>query len=253
LVVPEAALSVPQEAPVAVNMTRSPATGEVTPVVTVNVTTCVDVPSAGFEAVAGLPTTALLCAGTVVWARVPLPLPPVAASVAVIVQKPTVLDAVYVTEAWPAPPAVGAVDELSVPQAAAGLPLVVKVTTSPFATGANGVIPELTVAVTVRVEAPSAGTPLDAVNVTATVLRTWVCVIVTVPVRAPLASVAVIVQVPAAVDELYVIVASPVAPVAIGLVPVSVPQVVPPLVVKFTKSPTAGFPLACVTCAVTVE
>jgi hypothetical protein len=177
LVVPEVALSVPQEAPVGVNMTRSFGTGGVPVAVdkTVKVMTWVLVPSAGFEAVAGLAVTVLLCAvGAVVWARVPLPLPPVPASVAVMVQKPIVLDAVYVTDACPAPPAVGAVAALSVPHAPAGLLLVVKVTTSPLATGADGVMPVITVAVTVRGVAPSEGTPLDGVNVTVTVLTTTV-------------------------------------------------------------------------------
>jgi hypothetical protein len=96
LVVAEAALSVPQEAPVAVNITRSAGTTGVPIAVdlTVKVMTWVVAPSAAIEAVAGLATTVLLCAGTVVWAKVPLPLPPVAASVAVTVQKPIVVEAV---------------------------------------------------------------------------------------------------------------------------------------------------------------
>jgi hypothetical protein len=103
LVVPNVGLTVPQVAAglardgATLKLTRSPGTAAppaTAPVVTVAVTLTVSVPFALIFAGEGLVVSAtkFVCAGLVVWSRTPDPFPPVAASVAVTVQKPIVLD-----------------------------------------------------------------------------------------------------------------------------------------------------------------
>lgn len=87
-------------------------------------------------------------------------------------------------------------DTLSVPQAPAGLALVVKVMVSP-ATGVP--LLSVTVADTVDALAPSALT-LDGVAVTATVFLIAVWVIVVDALLPPLASVAVMAQLPTVLE-----------------------------------------------------
>jgi hypothetical protein len=214
-VVPEVGLTVPHVAAgvatdgVTLNVTRS--FGTAAPpavVVTVAVNATVSVPFAlMFAGVGtGARATVFACAGLVVWSSVFELLPPVLASVAVTLQNPIVPDAVYVTLAAPLAFVV-AVAALSEPHAPAGLPLRLKVTTS-VATPALAPVPALTWAVTVRVDTLSAGTVVvgtGGVAVVAkdtpTVFKTRVSVIVTDPVRPLLASVAVMVHVPAVLEE----------------------------------------------------
>jgi hypothetical protein len=90
--------------------------------------------------------------------------------------------------------AVTAVGELSAPQIA---PVLVKVTVTPET--AVPPTPLVTTAFKVEVVVPSAGTLLG-VAVNAMLLGTPVCTIATLPELPPLASVAVMVQVPAVVE-----------------------------------------------------
>jgi hypothetical protein len=92
---------------------------------------------------------------------------------------------------------------LRVPQEAAGFPLMLNVTVSP-PTSPKDPVPELTWAVTVRVDALSAGT-LFALKVTATAFGTWVWVMVADPVNPLLASVAAMLHVPTVADAVYAI------------------------------------------------
>lgn len=132
---------------------------------------------------------------TVVWVMVVEPDLPSEASVAVIVQVPTVVEALYVTVALPAPLVLMGLAVVKVPQAAP--PLVVKFTES-LGTGPP---PELvTVAVTIEVVTLSAGT-LVGLAATATALAAvlvWVMVIG--PPVPPEGSEAVMVQKPVVVD-----------------------------------------------------
>src|SRR5216683_5706026 len=136
------------------------------------------------------PSAAMLCGvavvvilfTTAVWLMLVVPLLPSDASVAVIVQLPTVVEALYVTVAVPPAPVVAGLPVI-VPQAA---PLPVKLTGS---AGTGPPLEFLTVAVTLDVVVPSAGT-LVGLAATVTELAAalvWVMVVVPLPVEASVA------------------------------------------------------------------
>ena len=85
------------------------------------------------------------------------------------------------------------------------------------------------------------------------VLRTLVWVMVVEPVLPSEASVAVMVQVPVTAEAWYVTLALPAPLVFVGLAVMKVPQLVPPLVVKFTESFGTGPPPEPLTVAVTTD
>jgi hypothetical protein len=124
---------------------------------------------------------------------------PPALSVAVILQNPMVVDGVYVVLATPLLFVV-ALDDPSVPQAPAGLALRVKATAS-LATTPPGAVTFVTVAVSAVAAAPIA---CGLTAPTTTVLVTAVWVSAAEPLLAENDSVAVIVQVPTVVVEVYV-------------------------------------------------
>jgi hypothetical protein len=144
------------------------------------------------------------------------------------------------------------VGALRLPHAATGLPVSVNVTTSPAATGAP-LAPFVTVAVTVEVAVPLAGT-VDGLAVTAMLFGTAVCTTPVFPDPFEIASVAVTVQVPAVVDAVYVVVATPLA-LVVAKVGLRVPHDAP-LMVNCTGSPDTAAPPGAgpaLTVAVTVE
>ena len=118
----------------------------------------------------------------------------VAASVAVMVQKPTATDDVYVTVAWPLASVLAGLPAM-VPQ----VPLEVKVTASPETAVAP--TPVVTVAVIVEVDAPS---PLMVEGVAVRLMLfgtgVWVMFAGAAVALPPLASVAETAQTPAVVD-----------------------------------------------------
>jgi hypothetical protein len=196
-VVPLAALSEPQN-PLAVKFTVSDGTAAPpTPLVTVAVIIEVATPSPLI--VDGL-AVRLMLLGTTVWVIVFVPanwaellLPPFA-SVTVTTQVPAVVDAVYVTAALPVASVV-AEAALRVPHALLGEPARVNATRS------LAMSFPATVAVSVEVLAPSAGT-LDGATATVIVLVAVPCWVMTTVVLLPVpASVAVMVQKPTVVLE----------------------------------------------------
>jgi hypothetical protein len=187
-------VTVPQAAPVAVKVTESGLMAvPSTPLVTVALTLEVVAPSAGM--LDGVAVTAMLW-GTAVWATPAEPVLPALTSVAVTVQVPGVVEAVYVTLATPLALVV-AVLELNVPHTLAA-PLIVKDTKS-LATSFP-----VTVALMAEVVLPSAAM-LAGVAVTPVRLVAVPCCVITVEAVLPVpASVAVTVQKPAVVLDVYV-------------------------------------------------
>jgi hypothetical protein len=158
LVVPEAGFIVPQ-VPEATQFTVSPDTAVPPGFKTVAVNVEVLVPLAA--TVDAVDDTLTEFGGDDCVIRA-VPLPPLFASVAVIVQVPTVLDAVYVVVTWPrefvTPPATD-----SAPQEPLVLALLVNMTASPE----TGPLAPVTVAVTFDVLPPSAAT-VDGLAATVT-------------------------------------------------------------------------------------
>jgi len=140
--------------------------------------------------------------------------------------------------------------ELVVPELGLRLPQVpeaVKLTESPVTEVPLGLV---TVAVMVAVSVPLS-TTLALLDATATVFGGVVCVMVAELLRPALASVAVMVQLPAVLEAVYVLVALPVLSV-VPVVALRLPQLEPDEV-NLTESPVTGPPLDVVTVAVTVE
>jgi hypothetical protein len=146
-VVPELGLTLPQ-VPEAVKLTESPVTDVPPGLVTVAVMVAVSVPLSTTLALVDVTPTEF---GGAVWVIVAVALWALLASVAVMVQVPVVEDAVYVVVALPAP-FVLVVTGLRPPQAEP--PDEVNLTASPD----TGEPLDRTVAVTVEVVEPSAGT-----------------------------------------------------------------------------------------------
>ncbi len=161
--------------------------------VTLAVAVVVEVPSAGMTPLTTVNVTATEF-GATVWLIVVDARSAPRASVAVMVQVPTVAEAEYVEITWPLVLVVVEVG-LNVPQAADGLPLVVRLTGSPETAAPPEVVTETVITEVFATAAwrleGSATTLIEAAAVPAAC-----CKIVAEPVP-PLASVAVIVQNPA--------------------------------------------------------
>jgi hypothetical protein len=151
-VVADAGLRAPQ-APggfaLVVNLTTSPKTTAPLKLVTVAAIVELLVPSAGTRV--GVIDTTTRFRGAV-WVMSHVPLRPPFASRAVIVQVPTVIEAMYVSVSWPRPSVIPEV-KASVPQE----PTLLAVSVKSTASWATGDPLDMTSAVTVEVELPSAG------------------------------------------------------------------------------------------------
>ncbi len=196
-VVAVGALKRPQEpagTSLVAKVTVSPETATPLGVVTLTVTLEVAVASAGIGFAPNVSATEF---NATVWLIVVDAASPALASVAVTVQIPAVVEAVYVELSWPLALVVPEVG-LRVPHAATGLPLVVRFTASVAVNGVPSDFLTATVTVEFWIMAAAMIEGLATTLIEAAPVPVVCCEIVAEPVP-PLASVAVMVQNPAVV------------------------------------------------------